>query len=80
MKLLITGFVQVFFVAANTYLIAQRLYIGIFFAAFMISIIWSWNIKKIAISTMQERIIYSFGAAIGSVCGVYATDLLIKYL
>jgi len=78
MKLLTTGFIQVFFVAANTYLIAQRLYVGIFVAAFMISIIWSWNIKKIAISTIQERITYSFGAALGSVCGVMAMDFLTK--
>ena len=79
MKLLITGFVQVFFVAANTYLIAQRLYVGIFFAAFWISIIWSWNVKRVAFGTMNERIIYSLGAALGSVCGVLAMDLLIKY-
>ena len=79
MKLLVTGFVQVFFVAANTYLIAQRLYLGIFVAAFMISIVWSWNVKRVAFGTIKERFIYSLGAALGSVCGVLAMDLLIKY-
>lgn len=80
MKLLITGFVQVFFVAANTYLITQRLYLGIFFAAYSISYIWSYNVKKISIGTMKERQLYCLGAAIGSVSGVFAMDILTTYL
>ena len=80
MKLLITGFTQVFFVAANTYLITQRLYVGIFFAAFTISYIWSYNVKKISIGDMKERIMYCFGAAIGSISGVYAMDILTTWL
>jgi hypothetical protein len=37
----------------------------------MISLIWSWNVKKIAFGTWNDRIYYASGAAFGSVAGAY---------
>ena len=75
MKLLITGFIQVYFVAINTVFLARSNYIGVLIAAFLISFVWSWNVKKIAIGTNRERIIYSIGAALGSLAGLLTTKL-----
>ena len=78
--LFITGFTQVYFVAVNTYFISKGLYLGVLIAAFLISIIWSFNVKKIAFGTIKDRLIYSFGASIGSVAGLFSSIQFAKYL
>jgi hypothetical protein len=80
MKLFATGFIQVFFVAINTYLISKGIYLGVFVCGFMISLVWSWNIRRISISTLSDRIFYSLGAASGSVMGLFASVQLTKLL
>ena len=47
LKLFTTGFIQVFFVAVNTYFLSKSFFIGVFICGFMISFIWSWNVKKV---------------------------------
>lgn len=78
MKLFITGFLQVFFVVANTYFISKGFVFGIITASFIISLIWSWNVKKIAFGNRKDRIVYSFGAMSGSISAFYMADLLLK--
>jgi hypothetical protein len=77
-KLFITGFVQVFFVAINTYFLSKIFYLGVFLCAFMISFIWSWNVKKIAFGTLIDRITYATGAAFGSAVGLLVSTLILK--
>ena len=57
MKLFMTGVVQVYFVAINTVFLSKELYVGVFFAAFMISMVWSYNIKKIVFGTINDRVL-----------------------
>jgi len=71
MKLLITGFVQVFFVSVNTYLIAKSIYLGILLVGFTISFIWTWNVQKVIFGNMSDRLKYSTGAALGSCIGAF---------
>lgn len=75
MKLLITGFIQVYFVAVNTVFLAQSNYIGVLIASFFISIVWSWNVHRISVSTWKDKLIYSAGASIGSLAGLLTTKL-----
>jgi hypothetical protein len=75
-KLFITAFFRVFFVSANTYFIANLFWIGIIGASFLISFLWCINVKKISISTMKERLIYSFGAMFGGVTGVIISKII----
>lgn len=65
-----TGFIQVFFVAINTYLLARAFFWGVFGASFIISIVWSYNVKRVAFGTTLDRIVYALGAAFGSVAGL----------
>jgi hypothetical protein len=79
-RLFFTGVLQVYFVAINTYFLAKEIYIGVLFAAFAISMIWSYNIKKIAFGTFTERVIYSLGATIGSLLGLYTSSFIMDFL
>lgn len=76
-NLLITGFIQVFFVAVNTYLIAKSLYLGILLCGFTISFIWSWNVRKVVFGSIEDGLYYSSGAAIGSVTGAFLIKMLV---
>lgn len=70
-KLFITAFLQVFFVSANTYFLAQVNWIGVAVCGWMISFLWSSNVRKISIGNMKDRIIYSTGAMFGGLVGLY---------
>ena len=71
-----TGFVQVFFVAVNTYFLAKENYPGVLAASFMISLIWSFNVKKVAFGSLIDRLSYATGAAAGSVFGLFSSSFL----
>ena len=79
-KLFLTGFIQVFFVAINTVFLARSFYIGVFIAAFLISIVWCFNVKKITFGNNMDRVLYSLGAACGSLAGLFITNLLFTNL
>lgn len=78
LKLFLTGFTQVFFVAINTYFLSKEFYIGVFICGFIISLIWSWNVKKVAFGTLKDRLFYALGAAFGSLIGLIVSILFFK--
>jgi hypothetical protein len=78
-KLTATGIIQVYFVAINTCFLAKDIYLGVMFAAFAISMVWSYNIKKIVFGTLSDRIFYSTGATIGSLLGLYTSHFLMNF-
>jgi hypothetical protein len=78
--LFLTGFVQVYFVSVNTYFLAHGIYLGVLVAAFMISLIWSFNVKKVAFGTVTDRIIYSLGATAGSLFGLWCSSVITQFL
>lgn len=80
MKLLITGFLQVFFVSINTVFLARGFYQGVFFAAFLISFIWSFNVSKVAFGGIKDKLIYSLGASLGSMAGLFSSEMLYNIL
>ena len=77
-KLFTTGFIQVFFVAVNTYFLSKTFFLGVFVCAFMISLIWSWNVKKVAFGSLKDRVSYALGAAFGSTIGLLISTLILK--
>lgn len=80
LSLFATGAVQVYFVAINTYFLSREFYLGVTFAAFMISMIWSHNIKKIAFGTWTDRVLYSLGATVGSLAGLATSKALTQLI
>lgn len=76
MKLLLTGFLQVLLVAVNTVLLARANYIGVTSVSFLISFVWSWNVRKVAFGGMPDRVLYSTGAALGGLSGLLLGELI----
>lgn len=68
-KIFGTSFFQIGLVAINTILIARGYVLGIFAASFTISLLWSYNVSKIALSDLSKKLIYSLGAGLGAVVG-----------
>jgi hypothetical protein len=76
LQLFTTGFIQVYFVAVNTYFIANEMYLGVLIAAFMISLIWSFNVKKVAFGSTTDRVVYALGASIGCLAGLWSSSFI----
>lgn len=79
-RLFLMGFLQVFFVAINTLFIAKQKEFWVFSTSFMISIIWSFNVKKVASGSFSDKIIYSTGGALGSLLGLHLASLSIPFI
>lgn len=77
MKLFLTAFMQVFLVAANTLFISKVFYIGVAIAGFLISFLWTYNVRRISIGSFKDRICYSSGAMIGGLSGVFLANQII---
>lgn len=77
-KIFLTSFIQIGLVAINTLLIAKGYILGIFLASFTISLLWSYNVSKIALSDVRRKLIYSFGAGFGAVVGYLIINSILK--
>jgi len=80
LKIFFTSFFQVLFVCANIVAIQKNNYIFILLLGFMISFLWCFNVEKIAISKMNEKLIYASGASIGGMVGVIITNTLLNII
>lgn len=76
MNLFLSGFLQVFLISGNTYFIAQKFYPGVAVFGFLISFVWSLNVRRVALGTLQDRVKYSIGAAAGSLAGLLVSQLI----
>jgi hypothetical protein len=72
------AYAQVLLVAFNTVFLANGHYVGVTVVSFSISFVWSFNVKRIALGTMPERLTYSLGASIGGLTGLLISSALIK--
>jgi hypothetical protein len=79
-SLFTTGFIQVYFVAVNTYFIANQMYLGVLIASFMISLIWSFNVQKVAFGSTTDRVVYALGATFGSLLGLWSSSFIASVL
>jgi O-antigen/teichoic acid export membrane protein len=82
-QLFFTGFLQVFFVAANTYLISRYFLVGVAVCTFLISFIWTYNVSrkdgKVSFQSLKDRMIYSVGAMCGGLSGlIFIEKILCK--
>jgi hypothetical protein len=79
-KLFFSGMLQVLLVAVNMYQIAHEKWIGSFVVGFLISLVWSFNVQKVAFGTIYQRISYSIGAACGTVLGLFLSTYIYEIL
>jgi hypothetical protein len=76
-KIFFTSFTQIGLVAINTVLIAKGFVLGIFLASFTISMLWSYNVSRVALSDTKRKLIYSLGAGFGSIVGYYLINIFL---
>lgn len=67
--LFITAVLQVTFVAMNVVFISQHYIIPMLVTGFLISFIWTFNVKKVAFGGWGDRLVYAFGAMAGTGLG-----------
>lgn len=67
--LFLTAMVQVTFVAMNVTFISHAQIIPMLLTGFMISLIWTINVKRIALGNWMDRITYANGAMVGTGLG-----------
>ena len=65
------GLIYVGLQAANVAQIASHHYVGAFFVGFLISLVWSRNVKDISSRSGWAGVVYSLGAALGTVIGMH---------
>jgi hypothetical protein len=53
------------------------LFIGVFIVSFLISLLWTFNVQKIAISTTKEKLTYAVGAGCGAISGMFLINLIV---
>ncbi len=78
MKIFFQSFLQIGLVAINTLLISKQLFLGVFICSFAISLLWAFNVSKIALSDLRSKIIYAFGAGCGAISGMFLINYILK--
>lgn len=69
-KLFFRAVLQVTLVALNTYQVAHGHYIGAIIVGFLISLVWTFNVKSAAFGSFYDKLIYASGAAVGTGIGL----------
>jgi len=65
-----SSLLQIFFVSVNTILISKEMVIQAGVCGFLLSLVWTFNIRRITIASWAERISYCLGAGIGTSSGI----------
>jgi hypothetical protein len=78
LKIFLTAFCQVALISINTYLITHLIWIGIFFVSFAISLLWAYNVSKVALSRKIDKLIYAFGAGCGAITGLIILQYFLR--
>lgn len=76
MRLFITAILQVLFVSMNVVFISKGMVLYMLASGFMISFIWTLNVKKVAFGGWRHRFIYATGAMIGTGMGFYLSNFI----
>lgn len=69
------GCIYVGLQAANVVQLARHHYGGAFVVGFLISLLWSWNVKGVANRSGWAGVVYASGAAIGTVAGMFIAGI-----
>jgi hypothetical protein len=65
------------FISMNTICLTSGIWLGVAILSFAISFIWCVNVKRIAVHTITERVIYAGGAMCGALVGLLITKIFI---
>ena len=70
LKLFLRAILQVTLVALNTYQVANAHYVGAVIVGFLISLVWTFNVKSAAFGSFKDKLVDASGAAVGTALGL----------
>ncbi len=79
-ELFLTALFQVCFVAMQPLFIIHHKIIPMLVTGFLISLIWTFNVKKVAFGDIKDRLAYAVGATAGTGIGYLISNWLIKLM
>jgi hypothetical protein len=75
-KLFVTALLQVTFVAMQPLFIVHGRIIPMLITGFLISLVWTFNVKRVAFGTNWDRIVYASGAMAGTGLGYWISHMI----
>lgn len=78
--LFLTALIQVTFVAMQPLLIVNHKVLAMLITGFLISLVWTLNVKKVAFGGWGDRFTYAIGAMTGTGLGYIISNYIIKIL
>ena len=75
-RTLLYAYTQVMLVVINTWQVAHQKFVGAIIVGFLISLVWTFNIKRVAFGDWTTRFIYCTGASIGTASGLIITKYI----
>lgn len=78
--LFFTAFLQVFLVSMNVVFIHHDKIIALLLTGFLISLVWTLNVKRVAFGGWGDRFIYATGAGLGTLVGYYLSNYIVKFI
>lgn len=67
---------MILFATLSTWFVAHDRYLLAILAGFILSIMWTINIKQIALGKWKERFVHAFGGAFGTASAFVMTNFL----
>ena len=68
------AYTQVMLVVINTWQVAHQKFFEAIIVGFLISLVWTFNIKRIAFGEWKTRLTYCLGASLGTASGLIITQ------
>lgn len=68
------AYTQVMLVVINTWQVAHQKFFEAIIVGFLISLVWTFNIKRIAFGEWETRLTYCLGASLGTASGLLITQ------
>ncbi len=72
------AWLQVSLISANTWLIASGRLWPAAICGFAISLVWTFNVKRVAFGSIADRLVYALGASAGTVTGLLLAPWLAR--
>ena len=67
------AYTQVMLVVVNTWQVAHQKFYEAIIVGFLISLVWTFNVKRIAFGEWKTRLTYCIGASLGTASGLIIT-------